>query len=494
MKLHLPRRRILRALIYLVSLVLIAIALDMMLVEHWRTIHPGYQTTRILSPTTANGIIDYQAAVEANFGRGATPENNAAIPILQALGRNALPPSQPRDGITERLGMPPLPDHGDYFVSYADYTHDHPSEEDIDPADPDLVWPVTIKPATVAWIQANEKPLARLTDASKRSRYFMPFNGGNRPQVMLSVLLPHVKPLRDVRRALLTRSLIRLNAGDVDGCLDDIRTSHRLARLLAQDWTLVGRVVAFEQEDATCRVQRLAAMSGKLSSAQLRAQQSALASMSDLWPVDDAINRAERYIVLDTMQVLATASPEERANLFRGVFAGNTPDWAFRFFPVHYDKCMEVLNSCYDGALAATESDTYADRIAALRLWEKHLQEMNDHLPVIRMLSSDWPATLFVPGLVRIHTRADGTRMQDRLTLVALALATYKSEKGEYPAALAQLQPDFIPLVPLDVFSTAPLKYSRTPAGYTVYSVGPNIIDDGGKKSGKLDDVVVNGR
>src|SRR6478752_5522503 len=110
MKLHLPRRRILRALIYLVSLALIAIALDMMLVEHWRTIHPSYQITRILSPTTANGIVDYQAAVEANFGRGVTPENNAAIPILQALGRSALPPSQPRDGITDCLGMPPLPD------------------------------------------------------------------------------------------------------------------------------------------------------------------------------------------------------------------------------------------------------------------------------------------------------------------------------------------------------------------------------------------------
>src|SRR4051812_37437632 len=112
MKLRLPRRRILRACIYLMSLILIALALDMLLVEHWRTIHPGYETTRILAPTMSNGLVDYQAAIDEHISRGVTPENNAAVPMLQALGRDALPRTQPRDGITNRLGMPPLPDKG----------------------------------------------------------------------------------------------------------------------------------------------------------------------------------------------------------------------------------------------------------------------------------------------------------------------------------------------------------------------------------------------
>src|SRR4051812_22822145 len=199
MKLRLPRRRIVRAAIYLVSLILIAIAIDMLLVEHWRTIYPAYDTTRITAPTQPDGSIDYQAAVEAHFSRGVTPENNAAIPILQAL-----PPNLTRDGIANRLGIPPLPDKGDYYITYEDYSHAHPGEDDDDPSEPDVTWPVTIKPATVAWVKANEKPLALFVEASQRSRYFMPFNAGNRPTVMVSILLPHIKALRDLRRLLLT--------------------------------------------------------------------------------------------------------------------------------------------------------------------------------------------------------------------------------------------------------------------------------------------------
>ena len=80
--------------------------------------------------------------------------------------------------------------------------------------------------------------------------------------------------------------------------------------------------------------------------------------------------------------------------------------------------------------------------------------------------------------------------LRDDLTRLTLALSTFKSERGTYPATLAELQPAFLEPIPIDVFSNAPLKYSRTAAGYTLYSVGPNMTDDGGKSEGRADDVV----
>src|SRR4051794_766571 len=107
MPLHLPRRRIWRAAIYLVSLLLVLLALDMLFVQLRRSFTPGFDTTRVVAPLREDGVtIDYLTAIENYFSDGVTPENNAAPLILQALGRKALPSNQLADGITNRLGMP----------------------------------------------------------------------------------------------------------------------------------------------------------------------------------------------------------------------------------------------------------------------------------------------------------------------------------------------------------------------------------------------------
>src|SRR5213596_686987 len=110
MKLHLPRRRTWRAAIYIVSTLLVLLASDLVLVKIGRQVTPGFATTRITEPTLPNGRIDYLTAIEAHYSQGVTADNNAAPLLLEALGPAALPQNQPRDGITARLGMPPLPE------------------------------------------------------------------------------------------------------------------------------------------------------------------------------------------------------------------------------------------------------------------------------------------------------------------------------------------------------------------------------------------------
>src|SRR5690242_2876407 len=116
MRIALPKRRRWRALIYLLCLLLIATAIDLVLVQTRRTIHPGYDTTRVTEPRAAVGSVDLCAALDQRYADGATPDNNAAPHLLRALGRAALPANQPPDGITNRLGMPHLPEKSDYLT------------------------------------------------------------------------------------------------------------------------------------------------------------------------------------------------------------------------------------------------------------------------------------------------------------------------------------------------------------------------------------------
>jgi hypothetical protein len=69
-----------------------------------------------------------------------------------------------------------------------------------------------------------------------------------------------------------------------------------------------------------------------------------------------------------------------------------------------------------------------------------------------------------------------------RLLICELALAQYAVYHGAPPAQLARLVPQYLPVVPEDPFSGRPLVYRTEPAGYVLYSVGQNSLDDGGQR------------
>jgi hypothetical protein len=493
---HPPRRRLVPIAIGLFAVILLATWGDLVMVRSRQNIGSSYGTTRITGPKLPDGSIDYVQAMEDCFSRDVTPQNNAAIPILQALGPAALSKTQPANGITDRLGMPPLPKNGDYYIAYEDYFHAHRVEDaDVpDQFDPSgsLHWPVAIDAGEVEWVKANEKPLALLTAASTRSRYFIPFNGGNRPSVLYSVLLPHIGLLRGAGNALLTRAVIRLNGGDTDGFADDIRTAHRMAALLEQDSTMVGRMSAIYLECSVCRVQRLGIASGKLSLSQMRQMLSERLDSGETPSVAPCIDTGERFIGLDALQAMAHAkSDEDRAALFNGLFNSNNPAAVFRVWPIDYDGCMRTLNHGYDELLAAVQMPTYAESERALDIFDLHIQLMRDQNMVRTMLSSDWPSLMLLPSLRKATERIYASRAEERLTELALGLELFRSEHGAYPASLSALQPVYLSEIPADNFSDAPFKYARTSRGYLLYSVGPNMNDDGGKDTKPADDIAV---
>ena len=65
-------------------------------------------------------------------------------------------------------------------------------------------------------------------------------------------------------------------------------------------------------------------------------------------------------------------------------------------------------------------------------------------------------------------------------TRTGLALERFRVAKGRYPATLGELVPEFMRELPVDVFTGKPLIYRTEPGGAVVYSVGPNLQDDGG--------------
>ncbi len=69
-----------------------------------------------------------------------------------------------------------------------------------------------------------------------------------------------------------------------------------------------------------------------------------------------------------------------------------------------------------------------------------------------------------------------------RLLICELAIGAFHKEHGRNPTSLEELSPDDLPTLQIDPFSDRPLVYRQTEDGYELYSVGPNRVDDGGKR------------
>jgi hypothetical protein len=93
---------------------------------------------------------------------------------------------------------------------------------------------------------------------------------------------------------------------------------------------------------------------------------------------------------------------------------------------------------------------------------------------------------LLLPSLRRGTHVLDHGKMGVAGVRAMLALEKFRAATGEYPAALEELVPAYLPEVPVDPWSGGPLVYRRieeTAGGweYMLYSVGNDRTDDGGK-------------
>jgi hypothetical protein len=66
-------------------------------------------------------------------------------------------------------------------------------------------------------------------------------------------------------------------------------------------------------------------------------------------------------------------------------------------------------------------------------------------------------------------------------TRVFLALQAYKARHGGYPASIQELRSKLGWNLPKDPFSGKDFIYKRRDKGFVLYSVGPDMKDDGGR-------------
>src|SRR5438477_955754 len=106
---RLPKKRWKRVIVYMFSTFFVMLAGDMALTKYWRWIDISPETTYLTSPLLREGTPDYCAWLNEKASEGVTPENNAAVPLMKAIGLDAISqgyPAQWREKALAGLGLP----------------------------------------------------------------------------------------------------------------------------------------------------------------------------------------------------------------------------------------------------------------------------------------------------------------------------------------------------------------------------------------------------
>lgn len=133
-----------------------------------------------------------------------------------------------------------------------------------------------------------------------------------------------------------------------------------------------------------------------------------------------------------------------------------------------------------------------ADELAALRLvadaieaaglsWPEAAEKARGFEEQVRALGEQQsPIALILPAIGRVLGTRAVAETEMALARMALALKAYKNDHGAYPESLEALRGALAWDLPLDPCSGRELCYTRRGGGFLLYSLGPNLTDDGG--------------
>jgi len=122
-----------------------------------------------------------------------------------------------------------------------------------------------------------------------------------------------------------------------------------------------------------------------------------------------------------------------------------------------------------------------AEDLFALKPWEAHTntdvqQRWDDIGQDLSLLCNTGPAHQKI-SVLNWRLKAD----RDAL-ITTLAILRYKKQTGEYPEQLDVLVKEgYLKKIPKDPYSSGSLVFKRTEEGFLLYSVGPDLTDDGGE-------------
>jgi hypothetical protein len=348
--------------------------------------------------------------------------------------------------------------------------------------------------------QASEKPIMGFVVGSQGSAYdpeIFPHPAGVAWSVsneaLISVLLPHLNPLRSLADVIKDDAVLARNRGNTAQFLQDITTLQNMGRQLHGDF-LIGDLVAMGIRNQALNQIELTLVQAPnlLSDSTIQNLAHELAgpnSDADLISLHN-----ERMFFYDLVQRIYTDDGHGNGRLTpAGIeFMKSLPVGKSREPPIEslFSKLAgpmamliisrrEDLQQTYDAVLDSAEASLHRPlREADWLGYQRRLDQMRASL----VESIHYALVLMIaPAMERPQVAAERYLGHRDGVLIALALEMYRRQHGEYPKSLDELTPMLLPRVPVDRITGEAVRYRIVDDKPLIYSVGADRKDDAGR-------------
>lgn len=361
-------------------------------------------------------------------------------------------------------------------------------------------WPGELDSDTTAfmknWLDSNARALQFVRSGSTKP--YLWFDSLAENNDFQSVRFPELNDLRSFARAISFRAKLHVLQRAPDKAVKDLDIALNMARQLQGSKTdaeqMTGIVIRSIAVDAAFTLlDRTELQTDMLKKLQLLF----FSHEQQLLPFNFAANKLSLYeSTQNTYRGLSdctvTAILNKQMMQRKGGEAAKDQSLRDRIVDTLIDR--ELQKVLYPGAVAEDRQTTFLRIDRCFRMaqglmhrspWQMQSQgttytdEVQSHAGKNIVL---WDVSGLVTAYITLW-------QQDRLNLSALsttiAIHRYYIEKGQLPGTLMEVvAANYLNTLPMDAYSDGPLIYRTTKSGFTLYSVGADFTDDGGKHGG----------
>lgn len=278
------------------------------------------------------------------------------------------------------------------------------------------------------------------------------------------VEFPELAEMRKCAKFLAIRGVIAARQGNAAKFEESIRAASQLGVHLSQEPILISSLVHISCDQAAQQGIRAALRTNPVNAALLSASKKALLSS---FPRPDlrSILGGECVLTVAAIRRLTNLNelfPEASASESLSLSSAVTPEMRKAFETQFLRKLRECVQ------IVAKYDDDYLLQAEALR----GLVRKKRAIPRI----IDLVDTTLFPGIEEVSRSIGRHQAHYELTKAYVSILDFRRTKKRWPKDLAEVG-EFV-----DPFAKAPLKYSPSDGGFTIYSVGADGRDDGGRE------------
>lgn len=467
------------------------------------------QTTYLTTPLLASGLVDYERGMLEMQSAGIRPEENAAIPLVQAMWPCDFDP-EAQHVVCEALDI--ATPSGPGLVHSCDPANLQAivvwlnqqqlakpasgvfsSTEAIDVIDDayGTPWTRAQVPPLADWIDRQAPHFAKLHEINDRPQYFLPAPSvlNDRYDPLPFTDLPSIGTWREAARSLSARAMLYIGENQPAAAWEDIKTIFSLSRCVPQPACELDMLVCCAFRGMACSELRTLLNSGQCDAALLAKIAHDLDGIAPLHASLTTADLSERLRALDAAVNLSVGRYD--SELVMG--EKNQALESLCRLPFDRNAMLLKINQQFDKLVAVLKIDDLEVRSAAFDKFDADLQaEIESVKQGGNIAAAVFNQTargeligkvliaLLFPALRQVTVAEQRVNLEFQMARVAVALEQFKLRTGDYPDSLDALADQLDPHSLADPYSTGPLRYERRRPGFLLYSLFLDRIDDGG--------------